>query len=60
MVQPYLISYSINGNDERKETIIRGSKLRDVLRLFETNMKLAYTPNYRIHTVWVLNREFHK
>lgn len=60
MVQPYLISYSVNGGEVRQEKIIRGSKLKDVLRLFETNMKLAYETNYRIHSVWVLSREFNR
>ena len=57
MVYTYLISYSVNGGELQQE-IISAGVMAEAVQMFESNMRMAYQPNYRIHTVWVLLKEF--
>lgn len=57
MVYTYLISYSINGGELQQEIISAGS-MQEAISMFEGNMRMSYTAGVRIHTVWVLLKEF--
>ena len=57
MVYTYLISYSVNGGEQQQETLSAGSA-QEAVELFQSNMRMAYRPGYRIHAVWVLVKEF--
>jgi len=57
VVYTYLISYSVNGGEQQQETISAGV-MAEAVQMFKSNMRMAYQPNYRIHAVWVLLKEF--
>lgn len=57
MTYIYLISYSVNGGELLNEMITAGS-MDEAVSLFKINMEMDAETGYKIHSVWVMLKEF--
>lgn len=57
MTYTYMISYSVNGGELLHEIVSAGS-MDEAIGLLKINMGMADITGYKIHSVWVMIKDF--